>query len=418
MAMQLLQTSPYLTCIRPNEPSPITFCTDPTRSRPETSVAGDAQFGVLGLDREVHWQADRTVLDLLEAAASAPVLEDDLVRRYGTQPVEQARARQWLQDPDQLCIEYHLRSGEIEITAHCNWGCSFCPVSDDPKPRATMPMALFEEIISKISAQPSIRYVGFQFYNEPTLDRFFADRISILRSAGIKLALYTNASGLTASKLDLLQRSGVLLHLVVNLPSLDEGQFSALTGSATYRRSVGNLDLAVEMGISPISIAVNGFGSARDTSVRLLRERYGPSGVDVYPTVLSDRAGLIERDPVNEQVRITGRLTGCSYPVNHAQFSVRGDMFMCCNDYYQRETFGNIRDGSIHDIMTSRAAVALRRRVFGVDQAPDDMICRSCHDQLPDFPERQFRPLATFPISSLQASINSRSTSRPGSSHE
>ncbi len=418
MGIKLLQTSPYLTCITPNEPSPITFCTDPTRSRPETSAAGDALFGVLGLDREVHWQADRSVLDLLEAAASEPVREDDLVRRYGPRPVEQARARQWLQDPDQLCTEYHLRSGEIEITAHCNWGCTFCPVADDPKPRATMPMELFEEIVEKLSAQPSIRYVGFQFYNEPTLDKFFADRITVLRSAGLKLALYTNASGLTAAKLELLQRSGVLLHLVVNLPSLDESQFAALTGSATYRRSVSNLDLAVEMGISPLSIAVNGFGPARDTSVRLLRERYGPAGIDVYPTVLSDRAGQIERDPVNEHVRITGRLTGCSYPVNHAQFSVQGDMFMCCNDYYQRETFGNVRDGSIHEIMTSEAAVALRRRVFGVDLAPDDMICRACHDQLPDFPERQFRPIASFPLSELENSIKSRRADRPGLSHE
>ncbi len=416
MVTQLLQTSPYLTCVKPNEPSPITFCTDPTRSRPETSYAGEAVFGVLGLDREVHWQADRSVLHLLEAAAAEPVPEGDLVRRYGSRPVEEARARNWLQDPDRLCTEYYLRSGEIEITAHCNWGCTFCPVADDPKPRETMPMALFEEIVAKLSDQPSVGYVGFQFYNEPTLDKFFAERIAALRSAGLKLALYTNASGLTESKLDLLQRSGVLLHLVVNLPSLDEGQFAALTGSATYRRSVGNLDLAVSMGISPISVAVNGFGSARDTSVRLLEERYGPSGVEVYPTVLSDRAGQIERDPVNERVRITGRLTGCSYPVNHAQFSVRGDMFMCCNDYYQRETFGNVRDGSIHDIMTSRAAVGLRRRVFGVDPAPDDMICRSCHDQLPDFPERQFRPLATFPVSGLRDSI--RRAGRPGSSHE
>jgi MoaA/NifB/PqqE/SkfB family radical SAM enzyme len=275
-------------------------------------------------------------------------------------------------------------------------------------------MELFEEIVEKLVAQPSVTYVGFQFYNEPTLDKFFADRIAVLRDAGMKLALYTNASGLNRAKLDLLQRSGVLLHLVVNLPSLDEAEFAALTGSPAHRRSVTNLELAIDMGISPISIAVNGFGPARDTSVRVLRERYAPSGVEVYPTVLSDRAGQIERSPVNERVRITGRLTGCSYPVNHAQFSVRGDMFMCCNDYYQRETFGNVRDGSVHELMTSPAAVALRRRVFGVDQAPEDMICRSCHDQLPDFPERQFRPLASFPLATLRDSTTSPRAGRPG----
>jgi MoaA/NifB/PqqE/SkfB family radical SAM enzyme len=406
--VQHVQTSPYLTCVRPNVPSPIIFCTDPTHTRPDTSAPHDARFGVLGLDRQVHWEADESILHVLEAAAPAPIATTELVQRYGPVPVQIARDRQWLQEPSQLCTEYYLHSGEIEVTAHCNWGCTFCPVADDPKPRETMPMDLFEHIIAKLSAQETIKYVGFQFYNEPTLDKFFADRTVVLREAGIKLALYTNASGLTAEKLRLLQDSGILLHLVVNLPSLDPNEFAELTGSATYRRSVANLDLAVEMGVRPISVAVNGIGRAREANVKRLRDRYGPHGIDVYATTLSDRAGQIEREPINEHVRITGRLTGCSWPVNHAHFSVRGDMFMCCNDYYQREKFGNVKDGSIHEIMTSPAAVSLRRRVFGVEEAPSDMICRSCHDQLPDFPERQFRPLASFPATELQASARVR----------
>ncbi|GII56075.1 hypothetical protein Pth03_44640 [Planotetraspora thailandica] len=48
--------------------------------------------------------------------------------------------------------------------------------------------------------------------------------------------------------------------------------------------------------------------------------------------------------------------------------------------------------------MTRLTAVQVRRRVFGVEQAPDDYVCRSCHNQLPDFPHRQSRPPASFPV--------------------
>jgi hypothetical protein len=95
-------------------------------------------------------------------------------------------------------------------------------------------------------------------------------------------------------------------------------------------------------------------------------------------------------------VHVTGRLTGCGWPVSHANFSVTGDMFLCCNDYYQREVFANIRDGSIHELMTSPAAVRLRQKGFGVTGAPADFVCRRCHNQKLDFPNREFRPIATF----------------------
>jgi hypothetical protein len=131
--------------------------------------------------------------------------------------------------------------------------------------------------------------------------------------------------------------------------------------------------------------------------VNELREKYESRGVSVKATLTADRAGALSGE-YHQALRIEGGLTGCAWPVNHAYFSVTGDMFICCNDYYQREKFGNIRSGTVHEVMTSPAAVLLRRRVFGVADAPADYVCRSCHDQLTDFPRRQFRPLASFPV--------------------
>ncbi|WP_329173311.1 radical SAM/SPASM domain-containing protein [Streptomyces sp. NBC_01477] len=392
-----LQTSPYITCIRPDEPSPVIYMTD-TRGPafPVITDPGDAAFGVIGLDRTVDWQPDLAALAALERAAPEPVDLPSLIAEFGEPLIRRLVEKAWLQASDDLCVEYRLRTAQIEVTAHCNWSCRYCPVSSSPKPRATMPMDLFTEIIEKLTPYRTITFVTFHFFNEPTLDRFFADRIRVLQEHGMKLSLSTNASALTHRKIQLLQDSGVLHHLIVNLPTLDEEEFRTLTGAGTYKATLRNLDLAIDQGW-PVTLAVNGVGEELSRRTAALRAKYEGRGVEVNPTQTCDRAGELTNE-YHQGVFAAGRLRGCSWPLNHAYFSVTGDMFICCNDFHQREVYGNIRDGSVHDVMTSPDAVRLRRRVFGVEEAPQDYICRTCHDQKPDFVHRQFRPLASFPV--------------------
>jgi hypothetical protein len=259
-----------------------------------------------------------------------------------------------------------------------------------------MSMPLFEEIIEKISPYDTIGCVTFHFFNEPTLDPFFEDRVAVLQSYGIPLWLFTNATRLNENRIEMLKTSGVLGRLVVNLPALQEEDFRELTRSKSHAVTLHNLDAAIAAGL-PVEIAVSGTGKDLDHRVNELREKYEARGVSVKATLTADRAGALSGE-YHQALQVEGRLTGCAWPVNHAYFSVTGDMFICCNDYYQREKFGNIRSGTVHEVMTSPAAVLLRRRVFGVADAPADYVCRSCHDQLTDFPRRQFRPLASFPV--------------------
>ncbi|WP_433466252.1 radical SAM/SPASM domain-containing protein [Spirillospora sp. CA-128828] len=377
--------------------SPVVYAVDElVPVRPDVRAPGRAAFGVIGLDRSVVWHRDAAALDALHDAAAAPVDRSVLAAAHGGAVIDDLVHRGWLQRPADLCTEYLLTTAQIEVTAHCNWGCSFCPVSLDRKPPVTMPMPLFEEIIGKIAPYDTIRYVTFHFYNEPTLDRFFAERVAVLREHGLKLRLFTNASNLSEEKIALLRQGDTLFQLVVNLPAIDESSFRDLTGSRRLDRTLANTEAALDAGL-PIEMVVNGGGGDAQRRLDELRARFEPRGATVRSTLLSDRAGALVED-YHQDVRVEGRLRGCGWPVNHAHFSVAGDMFICCNDYYQREKFGNIRDGSVHELMTSREAVLLRRRVFGVAEAPDDYICRMCHDQLLDFPRRQFRPPASFPM--------------------
>nr|WP_027758603.1 radical SAM/SPASM domain-containing protein [Streptomyces sp. SID8381] len=392
----MLQTSPYLTHVTPGADPPVVYLTDtfgpafPEGDPPPAS----AVFGIVGLDRQIVWQDDPRMLELLTACAPEPHGARGLGVRFGADRVAAAVAREWLQAPEDLCREYRLVSGEIEVTAHCNWGCRFCPVARDPKPRRTMPMGLFEEVITKLKAVGTIDYVTFQFFNEPTLDKHFTDRVEVLAEYGMQLALYSNASALTQGKIDALKRSGVLRHLIVNLPSVDEAEFAELTRSRSYAHTTANVRAAIDAGLR-VQIVVNGVGERLARNLAGVTRRYQPLGVEVFPSLTCDRAGDVGEEYAQD-VHVEGRLTGCGWPVQHANISVVGDLFLCCNDYYQREVFGNIRDGSIGELMTSEAAVSLRQRVFGVADAAEDFLCRRCHNQQPDFLGRDFRPIATF----------------------
>ncbi len=396
MEERRLQTSPYLTRVMPGEASPVSYWSDtygPTVPSGEPPGPG-VVFGIVGLNRQIVWQQDQAMLDLLRACAADSVEAGLLTERFGSELVAAAVARGWLQEPGELCRDYHLFSGEIEVTAHCNWGCRFCPVATDPKPRQTMPLALFEEVAAKLAAVPTLRYVTFQFFNEPLLDRLFTARLEVLARYGLQLALYTNASALTPDRIEALRRPGALRHLIVNLPSTDEDEFARLTGSRSFRRTTANLEASIEAGLA-VQIVVNGAGASLARNLAGVRARYEPAGVEVFASATCDRAGAVGGDYF-QNIDIRGRLTGCGWPVHHANISVAGDLFLCCNDYYQRERFGNITAGSIDELMTSDAAVALRRQVFGVDDAPPSLPCRRCHNQRLDYGAREFRPIATF----------------------
>lgn len=391
----LLQTSPYLSSVRPGTGPDLVYLSD--SSGPQAPVGapplGSTVFGVVGLDRVIVWQDDAAVLELLRYASEGPHDSGELSARFGAGRVEAAVARGWLQDPVELCRSYRVKSGEIEVTAHCNWGCVSCPVAADPKPRRTMPMGLFEEIVGKLAAADA-SYVTFQFFNEPTLDGYFSQRLEVLSRHGMPLALYSNASALTAPKIEDLKRTGVLKDLIVNIPSVDEAEFAGLTGSRSYRHTMGNTEAALRAGL-PVQVVVNGVGARGERNLERVERHFVPLGAQVYPSLTCDRAGELGGEYAQD-VRVEGRLTGCGWPVQHVNISVTGDLFLCCNDYYQREVFGHVGDGSIDELMSGERAVALRRKVFGVDEAPEDFLCRRCHNQLRDFPGRDFRPIATF----------------------
>ncbi len=390
----------------PHTPVPVVYMTD-TRG-PEFLDLGpipeDAEFGVINLDRSVVWRKNIKELQALEFAATKARSVNTLIKEFGEDVVKSLQNFGWLKKPENLCKEYYCRSLQIEVVSHCNFACRFCPVSIDPKPRAVMSMGVFSEIIEKASVHKNISFVTFHFFNEPTLDPFFKERLQVLKKYNMKLALFTNSSALIPEKVDILKESGVVYTITINFPSLDKDEFNTLTQSKAYNQCIKNIEYLSKQKL-PVKVAVNGKGKDLYRKLKKIKEKYVPLGFDVFCTNTCDRAGALDDTPYGQKIYIDSRLSGCSWPLNHPYFAVNGDLFLCCNDYYQTERFGNIKDGSLHEVMTSDKAVDIRRKVFGVVGVPKDFICRRCHDQTADFKERQFRPLASFPLTNKKESL-------------
>ncbi len=324
---------------------------------------------------EIPSVGPETIFPMLDRCRS-PVAIGHLVRDVPTETcLDRLLERRWLMDPEGVWATFNIRHLEIETTTHCNWRCKCCPVSLDPKPKATMPMSLFEHIIAQAGTLGTVVDATLNAYNEPTLDPFFVDRVEALANAGLGLRLHTNGSGLTEKKLECLARLGNTVAIVFNFPSLDEQRFEQLAGAKTFRQSRRAVDSAIARGL-PVRFSVNGTEQEQAENLPSIRQTYESSvgAIDAWPT--GNRVGLLAG--YGDDVPITGSLSGCHLVMNWVHFSVTGDLFICCEDYYQDSVYGNIRDDELATLLRSPAAQEMRRKVFGAEDAPEDYICRRC----------------------------------------
>jgi len=295
--------------------------------------------------------------------------------------------------------EWHtIARVEIETGTYCNWSCEFCPNREEAKPRQSMSTDLFQMIVAKAARHPSVESVTFHSYNEPTVDKDFEARIELLAQSRLKLDLYTNGSGLTRSKLELLRNKNIARTIYFNVPTVDEQQFEKMTGARTYRQCMQNIDDALNMGFNVQFAVMHTGDEVSERNLQQIRNRFGHRiKNEITPWLTTDRAGLMTNQYA-QMVDITDPyLHGCHLPLFQLNIGVKGNCFICCEDFHQTETFGHIQDGEIDEILNSESAQGLRKRIFGGVCAPRNLICRRCNEmkRFSQYP-RAFRPTGTL----------------------
>ncbi len=278
---------------------------------------------------------------------------------------------------------FHLKYASLEANTTCNQTCYFCPVATHPRETQTMTMDFYELIVGQLAEHRStLEGVSMVHYNEPTADPLFIERLGLLRRYDLPAAVLTNATGLTPKRVDAISDLGGLRYLSVNLSSLDPVRYAAERGHDHLASVLRNLDYCRDLRLAPqMEIVVLGCGDRQHRAdFKQIDRRFEGSAFEVKYHEVMDRAGNL---PVGHGPAVPhGRLCGCeqtgSRPLQWIHITPSGQCVLCCQDYHDRHVVGDLAQQRLDDVLAGPELARLRRWVYGIDDAPDDFICRHC----------------------------------------
>ena len=278
--------------------------------------------------------------------------------------------------------KYTYNLVNIEICTHCTSRCLYCPVSAAPQPGRIMSNKLFATILKKIGVLKPFR-VCLNHYNEPLLDPAFLGKAAILKERGIELVLFTNALLLSKTVIEGLVRLGNTSLVAVNLPSIEREEYARLTGIPITRNRLGetlkNIKFAAKKGLD-VRILVNGAPGPARKNYTEIKKYFGTakSSPGVSLNLSHDRAGSVLSAEVKKSRRTTGFLGGCNRAITSLSIDVSGKVFLCCQDYFKKNVFGDLTRQNLEDIIFSEKMISFKKNIFGYTLPDQEFICRSC----------------------------------------
>jgi wyosine [tRNA(Phe)-imidazoG37] synthetase (radical SAM superfamily) len=297
--------------------------------------------------------------------------------------LEHLRAARFLiEDLDSEVRRSHLLFVSLETCTSCNHRCPFCPVSVDPREREVMSQELFESIVNQVAEVSEAGVVVFlSNYNEPTVDPLFEDRCRVLFARGLPVSILTNASHFDPARASRLEALGRFRYIGINLPTLDPERYFQLHGTRDLARVLANIEgLRASTLTDEAAIVVLGEeDDAHRRDVAAIRERFGPKGWEIKPFKIRSRPAsgtFVPEPPAKKSLR------GCelmgSRPFEHLHVTATARAVLCCQDYYEKLTVGDLRTQTVAELLGGDTMARLRKWTYGVEEAPDDFLCRRC----------------------------------------
>jgi radical SAM protein with 4Fe4S-binding SPASM domain len=244
-----------------------------------------------------------------------------------------------------------------------------------------MAMELFEAILKDISAafpKTRLKTVSFAAYNEPTLDPLFKDRLRMLSQYGFDYWFITNGSRMTADLVDFINREKPPITCFhINLPAIDPEEYQRATAAPAQNISQIRENLAYlfknrgETGPA-MTIIVHGKGDdIHIKNFKRMKEFWKAYPVEVVFQGVMNRAGMLDHiagppvDHGTDKVCCTARYFENLY------IGVKGNLYLCCHDYYQKYSFGKLADEALEILFAAKKRKDMLRK-FTHD------FCRHC----------------------------------------
>jgi len=286
---------------------------------------------------------------------------------------------------------------DIETVRHCNARCVFCPQSQDPLPAATMSLELFEHICKELRKTDKLYryfYVVLNHYGEPLLDKFFKERIKLLQKYKIDIMLHTNGTKLDEDKVVFLHKHRHLIQMIeFQMTTLDEGEWCTTYGlpPTQFKKTLNNLLNLLR--IFSHDQPKGGIVLNRKIKDHLESMLTNPINVAWRDELWNTRGGNLKVNPTNSfagiehtEYKKNDYMYSCNKDALRSNFSINyeGKVFLCCQDYYQKNVIGDLTKNSVQYILNTVEANHLRDQMYGRKPCDNDLICRNCQASVMD----------------------------------
>lgn len=272
-----------------------------------------------------------------------------------------------------------LKFIQIETTSTCNQRCYFCPVSLTRRPKKSMSMAMFGQIVAQLADYP-IESVFLNGFNEPTYDKQLVEKTTLLQQAGLKIHLNTNGSGLKPALSE--QLLNLPIHSIcVNLSTLDPKRYQETRGNQDISHVIPYLEYALTHNQqTQIELLILGhLDQQHSIDIQAISQQFSAfphCTITICPITdfAQDATHILPKRLYHKQLR------GCRSERQNQwlHFTPEGTAILCCQDYFSHYSIGNIQTATVAEIYQSDKIQQFRRWIAGEEMAPDDFICRTC----------------------------------------
>jgi hypothetical protein len=152
-------------------------------------------------------------------------------------------------------------------------------------------------------------------------------------------------------------------------------------GTRDLDRVLANVDAlsAREIAEETAIVVLGNNDEAHRRDVAEIRERFGPRGWEVKSFRIRSRPASGTFVPEPPAIKA---LRGCelmgSRPFEHLHVTATAKAVLCCQDYYEKLTVGDLKTQTVAEILGGDVMARLRRWTYGVEEAPADFLCRRC----------------------------------------
>lgn len=269
---------------------------------------------------------------------------------------------------------------EIETVNACNARCPMCTIDDWDRKSGLMSDELFAKICKEISHHPEVLRVHLYRDGEPLLDKKLADRILMMKKAGVrKVGISTNVS-----LLDFLRAQDILIagidEVILSIDSLQRDVYERIRAGLNYDEVMQNALDFIELR-----------DKMRPQSkiwVRMIRQESNKDEWPEYHEFWSKRLKPHDRIDYRDIHNWGAQLKGFKpiTNVNSAMPCVAlwslmvifadGSVPMCNVDYNNKHPVGNLNTARIEDLWTSMTQND-RRQIHLADRSKMPM-CAKC----------------------------------------